>query len=107
MTTSMDERREAFERKFAHDEMLRFKARARRDRLFGLWAAELLGRKDGLADVYARGVVAADFIEPGDEAVFEKVRADLRAGGLALADAAIRDRMSFYWEEAIRQLMYD
>ncbi len=63
MTTGMDDRRDAFEKKFALDAELRFKAEARRNKLLGLWVAERLGKKDAEAEAYAREVVAADFEE--------------------------------------------
>ncbi|MDF2813788.1 MAG: hypothetical protein K0S56_4819 [Microvirga sp.] len=72
-----DERKDAFEKKFAHDEELRFKATARRNKLFGLWAAEQLGKSGTDADAYAKSVVLADFEEAGDADVLRKVQADL------------------------------
>lgn len=75
----MDEftrRGEAFESKFAHEEALRFKAIARRNRLMGLWAAELLGKSGADAEAYANTVVIADLEEPGDEDLIRKVVSD-------------------------------
>ena len=77
----------AFENKFAHDEELKFRIEARRNKLLGLWAAEILG-KDG--DAYAKEVIASDFEEAGDEDVFNKVRADL---GDDVSDDDIREKM--------------
>lgn len=105
MTTGMDDRRDAFEKKFALDAELRFKAEARRNKLLGLWVAERLGKKD--AEAYAREVVAADFEEAGDEDVFRKVRADLDAAGVSTTDEAIREKMFAFMEEAIRQVKQD
>lgn len=105
--TGMDDRRDAFEKKFAHDADLRFKAEARRNKLLGLWAAERLGKKDGDADAYAREVVAADFEEAGDEDVFRKIRADFDAAGVKETDAVIREQMVVLMEEAIRQVNQD
>ena len=79
--TTFDKREEGFEKKFAHDEELRFKANARRNKLLGLWAAEKLGLTGADAEAYAEGVVVADFEEAGDDDVFRKVRADLDAKG--------------------------
>ena len=62
MTTFKD-RKDAFESKFAHDEELRFKAVARRNKLFGLWAARQLGHSGADAETYAKTVVRADFEE--------------------------------------------
>ena len=78
---SMDERKDAFENKFAHDEELKFKAIARRNKLLGLWAAEKLGKTGADADAYAMEVVKADFEEAGDEDVYRKVRGDFDAAG--------------------------
>ena len=63
MTTTFDKREEGFEKKFAHDEELKFKATSRRNKLFGLWAAEKLGLSGADADAYAKEVVVADFEE--------------------------------------------
>ncbi len=59
--TTFDKREEGFEKKFALDEELKFKADARRNKLLGLWAAEKLGLSGDAATAYAREVVAADF----------------------------------------------
>jgi len=79
--TAFDERKDAFEKKFAHDEELRFKATARRNKLFGLWVAAQLGKTGADAEDYAKSVVLADFQEAGDADVIRKVRADLEAAG--------------------------
>jgi hypothetical protein len=92
--TTFDERKNAFETKFARDEELRFKATARRNKLFGLWAAEQLGRSGEDAETYARSVVMADFEEAGDEDVLRKVRTDLEAAGKSVSDAELRRKMS-------------
>ncbi|MFC7065055.1 DUF1476 domain-containing protein [Brucella rhizosphaerae] len=104
MTTGMDDRRNAFESKFALDAELRFKAEARRNKILGLWAAELLGKHDADADAYAREVVAADFEEAGDEDVFRKIRADFDAAGVKVADETIREKMFVFLEEAVQQV---
>lgn len=82
--TSMQDREKAFEAKFALDEELRFKAEARRNKLVGLWAAELLGKTGDAANDYALSVVMADLEEAGTEDVVRKVAADL--AGKASAD---------------------
>jgi hypothetical protein len=88
--SQFDQRKDAFENKFAHDEELRFKATARRNKLLGLWAAEKLGKSGADADAYAKAVVIADFEEAGDDDVMRKVRTDFAAGGVAVDDAEIR-----------------
>ena len=70
--TTFDKREEGFEKQFAHDEELRFKATARRNKLLGQWAAEKLGLSGAAADDYAKSVVMADFEEPGDHDVLRK-----------------------------------
>ncbi|MFZ5751557.1 MAG: DUF1476 domain-containing protein [Pseudomonadota bacterium] len=100
--TTFDDRENAFENKFAHDEQLRFKAEARRNKLLGLWAAGLMGKSGEAAESYAMEVVAADFQEAGDEDVLRKVVGDL--GGKADA-ATVRARMAELMVEAKRQVM--
>lgn len=100
--TTFDDRENAFENKFAHDEQLRFKAEARRNKLIGLWAAELMGRSGEEALAYAREVIAADFQEAGDEDVFRKLAADL---GHRADEATIRAKMVELMAEARRQVM--
>lgn len=98
---SMDDRKNAFENKFAHDEELKFKAVARRNKLLGLWAAEKLGRTGDEAEAYAKEVVKADFEEAGDEDVFRKVRADFDAAGVEQSDHQIRRTMDELLDQAI------
>ena len=92
--TTFDQRKDAFENKFAHDEELRFKATARRNKLLGLWAAEKLGKSGAEADAYAKSVVVADFEEAGDEDVVRKVKSDFAAGSVGVDDAEIRRVMT-------------
>src|SRR3978361_1053377 len=102
--TTFDKREEGFEKKFAHDEELRFKANARRNKLLGLWAAEKLGVSGAAADAYAKEVVMADFEEAGDEDVFRKVRKDFDAKGVAQSDQDIRKTMIELMAQAIDQI---
>ena len=102
--TTFDKREEGFEKKFAHDEELRFKAHARRNKLLGLWAADKLGLTGAEADAYAKEVVTADFEESGDNDVFRKVRKDLDAKGVAQSDHQIRRTMDELMEQAIAQI---
>lgn len=99
--SGFDDRKNAFENKFAHDAELKFKIEARRNKLLGLWAAELLG-KDG--DAYAKEVIASDFEEAGDEDVFKKVRSDL---GADVSDDDIRDKMVWLLGVAEEQVTTD
>ncbi len=88
--STFDEREDAFEKKYAHDADMQFKADARRNKLLGLWAAELLGKSGDDADTYAVEVVKSDFEEAGHEDVFRKVSADL---GDKADEATIRAKM--------------
>ena len=101
---TFDQRKEGFENKFAHDEELRFKAGARRNKLLGLWAAEKMGIAGPAADAYAKEVVVADFEEAGDEDVFRKVRKDFDAKGVAESDHQIRRTMDELMAKAVNDI---
>jgi hypothetical protein len=88
--SGFDKREEGFERKFAHDEEVRFKARARRNKLIGLWAAGKLGLAGDAAEAYAKEIVIVDFEEPGDDDVFARIRKDFDAKGVDQSDHQIR-----------------
>jgi hypothetical protein len=100
--TNMQDREKAFESKFALDQELKFKAEARRNKLVGLWAAELLGKSD--LEAYAKDVVAADFEEAGHEDVVRKLRTDFDAAGIAMTDEEIRRKMLEFLSEAVTQI---
>jgi hypothetical protein len=104
MTTTFDKREEGFEKQFAHDEELKFKATSRRNKLLGLWAAEKLGRQGADAETYAKEVVMADFEEAGEDDVFRKVRKDFDAAGIAATDQEIRTIMIDLMGKAIEQI---
>ena len=100
--TTFDDRENAFESKFAHDEEMQFRAEARRNKLLGLWAAGLIGKSGDDATAYAGEVVAADFEEAGDEDVYRKVAGDL---GAKADERTIRAKMAELMIEAKRQIM--
>ena len=102
--TTFDKREEGFEKKYAHDEELRFKATARRNKLLGLWAAEKLGLSGPAAEAYAKEVVVVDFEEPGDDDVFRKVRRDFDAKGVVQSDHQIRRTMDELMARAIEDV---
>jgi hypothetical protein len=102
--TTFDKREEGFEKQFAHDEELKFKATSRRNKLLGLWAAEKLGRTGADAETYAKEVVMADFEEAGEDDVFRKVRKDFDAGGIAATDQEIRTVMVDLMGKAVEQI---
>lgn len=91
--TTFDDRKNAYESKFAHDEALRFRAVARRNKLLGAWAAEKLGRSGPEAEAYALEVIRSDFAEAGDEDVARKVLADLEGAGVPVDAQTVRQKM--------------
>ena len=99
MTTSFDKREEAFENQFAHDESLRFKAVARRNKMLGLWAAGILGKSGIDADAYAKEVVLADFDASAESGAAGKVAKDLAAKGIG--EAEIRAQMNTLLAQAV------
>jgi hypothetical protein len=101
---SFDRRKESFEKKFAHDEELRFKATARRNRLLGLWAADKLGLSGADAEAYAKEVVVSDLESPGDNDVFLKIRKDFDAMGVKQSDHQIRRTMEELLARAIDEV---
>jgi len=99
--TTFDKREEGFEKQFAHDEELKFKATARRDRLLGLWAAEKLGLAGPDAAAYAKEVVVAE-IEQHD--VFAKIRKDLDLEGVKVSEDEIRRAMLELMGRAVAEI---
>jgi hypothetical protein len=100
--STFDDRENAFENKFAHDAEMLFKAEARRNKLLGLWAADLMGKTAEEAAEYAKEVIKADFEEAGDEDVFRKVSGDL---GDLVDEATLRAKMVSLMIEAKTQLI--
>jgi len=102
---SLGDRQKGFEAQFQRDQELSFRVTARRNKLFGLWAAEKLGLAAGEpADAYARAVIDSDFERPGDGDVIEKVQGDLAAKGITLTEAELRIELTRAAAEARRQL---
>jgi hypothetical protein len=102
--TSFEDREKGYERKFANDEELKFRATARRNKLLGLWAAEQLGMSGDEAQAYAREVTKADLEIPGDDDVFRKIRRDFDAKGVQKSDHQIRSKMVDLMGVAISQI---
>ncbi|SFD68841.1 hypothetical protein SAMN04488523_10279 [Sulfitobacter brevis] len=100
--STFNDRENAFENKYAHDEEMLFKAGARRNKLLGLWAADLMGKAGEAAAEYAREVVKSDFEEAGDEDVYRKVSGDL---GEKANEATVRSKMLELMAEAKAQVM--
>jgi hypothetical protein len=102
---SFEDRQKGFEAEFKRNQELAFRVTARRNRLFGLWAADRLGMAAGdAAETYARSVVDADFEKPGDSDVIEKVQNDLKAKGVEVTEAQLRAELTRAADEAKRQL---
>ena len=102
--TTFDKREEAFEQQFAHDEELRFKATARRNKLLGLWAAEKLGLAGAEADSYALSVVMAAFEDTGHHDVMQKIRTDFDAKGVDQSDHQISRHATELMAQAIQAI---
>src|SRR5262245_44470164 len=100
--TTFDKREEGFEKKFALDEELKFKAYARRNKMLGLWAAAQLGKTGADAEAYAKEVVLADFEESGDDDVVRKVTKDLQAKGIS--EQQVRAQMQELLAQAVAQI---
>ncbi|KHJ55022.1 aldolase [Aureimonas altamirensis] len=101
---TFDDRKQEFESRYVHDQELRFRIEARRNKLLGLWAAEKLGRSGAEADAYAMEVVKADLQKEGEEDVVAKVMADFIAAGVAQSEHQVRRRMSELLVEAESQV---
>ena len=103
--TTFDDRKDAFETKFARDEEMAFRLTARRNRLVGAWAAARMSLTPEETDAYCKSVVQADFEEAGDEDVVRKLVGDLLAAGADVDEGAVRQALADHTVEARRQLM--
>ena len=102
--TTFDKREEGFEKQFAVNEELKFKATARRNKMLGLWAAGKLGLSGAEADAYSKEVVVSDFEESGDHDVFRKIRRDFDAKGVPDSDQQIRRTMDELMANAVQDI---
>ncbi|MCK5932482.1 hypothetical protein SAMN06297251_1174 [Fulvimarina manganoxydans] len=100
-----NDRERDFENRYVHDQELKFRIRARRNKLLGQWAAEKLGKSPDEANAYAQAVIRADFELPGEDDVFAKLRHDFDAAGIEISDADIRAKMAESLIEAEKQVM--
>ena len=100
--TTFDRREESFEKKYAHDEELRFRATARRNKRLAAWAAEKLGKAD--ADAYFKEVMAADLTEAGDADVIRKLAADFAAAGVQQSEHQIQRTMDEFLAAAVEEI---
>lgn len=102
--TTFDEREKSFEKKFALDQDLKFRAESRRNKMIAEWAAAKLGITGAAVDDYIKAVRKADLEEKGDDDVFRKIRKDLDAKSLAVTDTEIREAMLRFLETAVNQI---
>ena len=102
--TTFNDREKSFEKKFAMDEELKFKAESRRNRLLGQWAAAKLGLSGAALDDYVKAVRKADLAQKGDDDVFQKIRKDLKDKGVSVADSELRKAMDDFLASAVQQL---
>jgi hypothetical protein len=105
--TTFDERESSFEAKFKHDKELQFKVNARRNKLLGLWAANLLGIHGADAETYAKEVVKSDFVTPGDHDVLHKVLGDFQARKVEMSEHRLRKQMDDLMKIATEQVQHE
>ena len=106
--SAFEERQQAFEKKFQHDQDLQFKVEVRRNKLLGQWvAAELLGMSGDAVGAYAKEVISSDFEEPGDADVVRKILADIDSRGLDFSEHRLRNKMEELQDEAKKQIMQE
>jgi hypothetical protein len=103
--TGFDDRQKAFENQYKHDQEIKFKVNARRNKLLGEWAGRQMGLAGADLEAYAKSVVMADFEKPGDDDVLQKVAADLKAKGLAVGDGVVRAEMEKLLATAKEQIL--
>ncbi|MGF1456644.1 MAG: DUF1476 domain-containing protein [Alphaproteobacteria bacterium] len=106
-TSSFEERKQAAEAKFAHDQELAFKARARRNKKVGLWAAGMMGLAGADAQTYAQAIIKVDFVEPGDEDIFRKLRSDFDAKNVSVSDHQIRRTLEELLVDALEEIQQE
>jgi len=92
--TTFDEREHAFEQKFAHDQEIRFRVHAVRNRLLGQWAAQTLHLRPAEAEAYATSLAQADVARFHDDEIIKKVLGDFLANGEAITEAEIREQLA-------------
>ena len=102
--TTFDEREKGFEKKFAHDQELKFKSESRRNKMLAEWAAGKLGLSGGDVEDYVKAVRRADFEEAGDDDVFRKIRKDFDDKGVSVSDADLRTTMNDFLAKAVAEV---
>jgi hypothetical protein len=102
--TTFDDREKAYEKKFALDQDLKFKAESRRNKMLAEWAAAKLGIEGAAVEDYVKAVRKADLAEKGDDDVFRKVKQDFADKGIAIDDAEIRKSMGEFLAKAVAEV---
>lgn len=102
--TSFEDREKGYETKFSRDQDMNFRVQARRDKLLGLWAADLLKITGDAAETYARDLVMLDIEEPGDQIVVDRLLADFEAKGVEMSEHLLRKHMDKIGDEAHQQI---
>lgn len=102
--TTFDDREKAYEKKFAHDAELKFKAESRRNRMLAEWAGSKLGISGAALDEYVKAVRKADLLEKGDDDVFHKIKSDFAAKGVSVSDAELHKQMGEYLAKAVSEI---
>jgi len=103
--TTFDERENAYEAKFARDEELRFKAKARRDKTLGAWVASQVGLSGAAADDYVKDILRADFKHPDDtQLIVAKVLADFQAKGIAMDERTLKKKLIEFMAKAVAEI---
>jgi len=102
--TTFDERENAFEEKYAHDEELKFKAKVRRDRLLGLWAAEKLGKTGAAAEQYAASLAATEIRKDSAGLILKTLRTDFDLANVPITEREILGKMDELLAGAIKEI---
>lgn len=102
--TTFDDREKGYEKKFAHDAELKFKAESRRNKMLAEWAGPKLGISGAALDDYVKAVRKADLLEKGDDDVFRKLKADFAAKGVAISDAELHKQMGEFLAKAVSEI---
>lgn len=102
--TTFDDREKGYEKKFAHDAELKFKAEARRNKMLAEWAGAKLGKSAAEIEDYVKEVRRADLAEKGDDDVLRKVKGDFDAKGLKVTEGEIREAMSRFLAQAVSEI---
>lgn len=102
--STFDQREDSFEKRFVHEEELQFRAEARRNKLFGLWAAEKLGKTGAEAQVYAEALVVKEVAANADEQTVAQVKKDFEAAGVDQSEHQIRRNFEEFFVQAKEEI---